>query len=108
MKAWKVYDEQSYEGGSTVVFAETRGKAKVLAQMTDSCEDAEYTDIRATRMPELDGYKDHECEMDWYDENDRIALVKLGWSCLEPEDDVCMVAPCREFCVRWEDEVFDR
>ena len=33
MKAWVVTDEDSYEGGSAVVFAETRGKAKILARI---------------------------------------------------------------------------
>lgn len=40
MKAWVVTDKDSYEGGSTVVFAETRGKAKLKAQRTNACEDA--------------------------------------------------------------------
>lgn len=44
-KAWVDYGE-----GSTVVFAETRNQAKVIALSCDCCEDAKYTDIRVHRM----------------------------------------------------------
>lgn len=66
MKAWKVYDETAYEAGSTVVFAETRGKAHALAMHMDCYEDAEWNDVRVTRRPAMDYmYQPGKVEMDW-------------------------------------------
>jgi hypothetical protein len=50
MKAYQVSDKTSWEGYSTVVFAETRGKAKAIALNTDACEGAEYIDIKCYRV----------------------------------------------------------
>lgn len=65
MKAWLVRDK--YESCSAaVVFAETRGKAKAAAKSTDACEDSDFCDIEARRLPQIDKYyKDGKWEMDW-------------------------------------------
>ena len=103
MKAWRVEDIYAYEDGCAVVFAETRGKAHALAQNTDCCEDAEWCDIRVTRIPEMDKmWKPGKKEMDWCNAEDRIALVKeCGWSCndeyLDRERD-CPECPAAEWC----------
>lgn len=108
MKAWKVYDETAYEAGSTVVFAETRGKAHALALNTDWGEGAEWNDVRVTRLPAMDCmYKPGKVEMDWYNAEDRIALVKDGgWSCidewLDRESD-CPYCPARAYCGDYQD-----
>ncbi len=99
IKAWKVEDLDRYEGGCTVVFAETRGKAKIVAQGTSACEDAEFTRIRCCRMPDADHLYHGEPEMDWYADDDRIFLVKEhGWYCLDGYTDVCETCPAREWC----------
>lgn len=111
MKAWRVEDTASYEGGCTVVFAETRGKAHSIALNTDCCEDAEWCDVRVTRIPEMDKiWKPNKTEMDWYDADDRIALVKeCGWYCnhdyLDRED--CLSCPASEWCEDYQEWVED-
>lgn len=63
MKAWLV--RQKDEFCATVVFAETRGKARALALLTDACEDADWLDIDVYRRPNLDKYYvDGKREMD--------------------------------------------
>ena len=96
MKAYKAWVD--YGEGSTVVFAETRNQAKVIAMGCDSCEDAPYTDIRVHRMKELDHLYKGKSEMDWYDDETRLLLVRdFGWSCAEPswECDSCC---CKKYC----------
>lgn len=112
MKAWRVEDVASYEGGCTVVFAETRGKAHYLARSTDCCEDAEWCDIRVTRIPKMDKmWEQGKTEMDWYKPEDRIALVKeCGWFCnheyLERDTD-CPECPAAEWCEDYQDWLAD-
>jgi len=107
LKAYRVEDLDADCGCSTVVFAESRTRAKVLAMSTDTCEDAEYVHIRATRIPELDGnYRGHN-EMDWYNTDDRRALVKLGWYCFEPDRDDCATCQVKEDCENYQDYLED-
>ena len=54
MKAWVV--RKKYEFCATIVFAETRGKAKYIALGTEPLEDAEFCSIEARRVPEMDKY----------------------------------------------------
>ena len=77
MKAWHCEDSTD-PVYSTVVFAETKGKARALAQHTDACEDLDFTDIRVLRAPALDQFYRGLPEMDWYHAEDRIALVRYG------------------------------
>ena len=69
MKAW-IVDDPIEAATAAVVFAETRGQAKVLAQSTDACEDMEFKDIRAVRALELDQFYRGKSEMDWNDPDD--------------------------------------
>lgn len=105
MKAWSVTDEDEYMF-STIVFAETRGKARVIAQRTDACEDVDFTRIRAIREPQLDKYYRGLPEMDWSDEDDRIAMVRDGGFSCSYEVDVtlkdCEECPAHEWCERYE------
>ncbi len=101
MKAWLVRDkEERY--CATVVFAETRGKAKVVAQSTDACEDIDFCGIEAKRLPQIDKYyAEGKREMNWFKFEDRIALVReAGFSCdpnyWEPDD--CGRCPASEWC----------
>ena len=94
MKAW-IVDDPIEAASAAVVFAETRGQAKVLAQSTDACEDMAFTDIRAVRM-------------DWFDHDDRIAMVQYGGFHCSPETDVykekCETCPANKWCSRYEEE----
>ena len=100
MKAWQVREiDNPY---TTVVFAETRGKAKALALATDACEYAEFINIEVHRRTQLDKYyKVGKREMDWYDPKDRIALVKeLGMSCEYMED--CEKCSAKKYCEQYQ------
>ena len=105
MKAWRVEDTESYEGGCTVVFAETRGKAHDAARRTDCCEDAEWCDIRVTRIPAMDKmWNPGKTEMNWCDPEDRIALVKeCRWYCLDVDREYCEKCPAAEWCDDYQD-----
>lgn len=87
MKAWVVRDE--YEEYATVVFAETRNKARLEAMRTDTCEDMEYLQIKPRRFREADSQYRGLREMDWQDSFDRKFLVGYGWSCVEPDYEKC-------------------
>lgn len=104
MKAWLVKDKEDVY--AEVVFAETRGKAKTLALSTDCCEYAKFTDIEARRMPQLDKYySEGKWHLDWYEPEDRIALVKEGgFYCAEDEFslDECSICPAKRYCEEYE------
>lgn len=106
MKAW-IVDDPIEAASAAVVFAETRGQAKVLAQSTDACEDMDFVDIRAVRAPELDLFYRGRKEMDWNDPDDRVAMVKYGGFRCDSETDVykekCEACPAHEWCDRYED-----
>lgn len=105
MKAWLVREKDSF--CAEVVFAETRGKARALAQATDCCEDARFTDIEVSRMPQADEhYQEGKWHLDWFDPADRLVLVKeCGFMCdydaFQAED--CTVCSARAFCDRYTD-----
>ena len=105
MKAWLVRERN--EQWATVVFAETRGKARSLAQSTDCCEDVCFLDIEVHRMPHADKcYKEGKTEMDWLNPADRLVLVKeCGFMCdyetSQMED--CASCIARAFCDRYTD-----
>lgn len=103
MKAWLV--REKYGEYATVVFAETRGKARAEAQATDACEDADFCDIEVTRKPNMDKYyKEGKREMDWYDDDDRIALVKeCDFYCVDMDMDNCEDCPAKEYCDIYQD-----
>lgn len=97
MKAYKVWTE--YSEGCTVVFAETRNEAKVIALSCDCCEDAKYIDICIRRMKELDHLYKGRREIDWYDAETRIILVRdFGWTCVDVDYSECNNCPANQFC----------
>ena len=104
MKAWRAEDKYNSEGYATVVFAETASKAKLAALCSDACEDAAYTDIRVRRIKDLDAAYRGLTEMDWYNADDRVALVEHGWYCLEPEYKTdCPDCPAAGICDMYQD-----
>lgn len=110
MKAWlaRVKDEFA----ATVVFAETRGKARALAMHTDACEDADFCDIDVSRKSHMDKYYTQgKKEMDWYNAKDRIALVKdCGFSCIPDAFDLldCKTCPAVDYCDRCQDFLVEK
>ena len=99
MKAWKVSHKDDYF--SIVVFAETRGKAKYLAQKTEAYESCEFIDLEVRRLRGADClYKDGRTEVDWYNDNDRLVLVRdCNFRCDEVESEYeCKQCPAIEHC----------
>ena len=79
MKAYEIRD--MFDGLFTsVVFAETAGKAKIYAlKNCEFFEDCEFIDLEVHRNSQLDKYyKDGKRVMDWDNANDRLALIKDG------------------------------
>ena len=106
MKAWIVCDREYY-CGATIVFAETAGKAKRIAQQNEELEDIAFKDLRATRVPALDSYYRGYAEMDWNDDKDRVAMVRhAGFQCsyeMKADDCPCDKCPATKWCGRYEE-----
>lgn len=98
MKAWLV--KEKGELSAAIVFAETRGKAKSRALSTECCENSEYQNIEATRQPQLDKFfVDGKTEMDWFDPQDRIILVKeANFECEYIEPCLCESCSAKDYC----------
>lgn len=96
IKAWKVFDD-NFSDCSSVVFAETRNKAKSIALHCDSFEDSEYIDIRAYRFTAADVLYRGNDEIDWDNDDDRLFLVKHGWSCYDTSWE-CENCCARKYC----------
>jgi hypothetical protein len=103
MKAWLVREKDEFI--ATVVFAETRGKARAIAQYTDACEDVDFCDIEVHRLPNMDKhYKNGKKEMDWLNPQDRIILVKeCGFQCESVNYAECEECSAKEFCDLYSD-----
>lgn len=104
VKAWIV--QESDEFYSAVIFAKTAGKAKSIAMDVDGFEDAIFIRLEVKRAPWMDKYyRPGKMEMDWYDPEDRIALVKdCGFYCEPIMPKECKKCPAREYCGEWEKE----
>lgn len=100
MKAWLVREYGEF--CATVVFAETRGKAKSAALHTVTCEGANFMDIEVLRLKEADKYhKPGKKELDWLNAADRIAMVKDCRFTCDPDSrcwEKCADCPAKEFC----------
>lgn len=103
MKAWVVREKDEF--CARVVFAETSGKAKFLALGTEPLEDAEFCSIEVRRVPEMDKYyKEGKTYMDWFDPEDRVAMVKdANFTCEYIEMSRCETCQARGFCSNWEE-----
>ena len=102
-KAWSFYEEE--ESIIEVVFADTRGKARMYLKELDTFDNYKYIEISPRREKSLD-YLDYEdgYVMDWNKEEDRIALVKnIGFYCLDPDKDECKECCAREWCSKYEE-----
>lgn len=100
-KAYRVCEKDG--DCATIVFAENATQAKLMAQATACCEDAQYIDIRVRRVPEADKLYKGFSEIDWYDDETRVILVRdFGWSCFEPSWE-CDNCPAKVHC-HWHEE----
>ena len=105
MKAYIITDRNGYCEYSKIVFADTAGKAKAYAAGSDGFEDFSFTEIRAIRRPQLDAMYHGVIEMDWLNDRDRIAMVKLaGFRCTSDYDCEGKSCPAYEFCERAQEE----
>ena len=104
MKAYKVWDEKAFDPCSTIVFAENIKEAKKIAMATDTCEEANFIDIRVKRCKEADCLYKGSKEIDWDDKETRIALVRdFGWSCYDTSFE-CESCEARQYCSWFEEE----
>lgn len=98
---------EDYMGYSTVIFAETAGKARYIALKSDTLgEENEFKDIRVRRIPALDGFYKGKKEMDWYDPDERLAMVKeAGYRCDDDgfDPDECKRCSAQKYCAKWEE-----
>ena len=74
----------------------------------DEFEGAEFIDLSARRAPKLDKYYKGVTEMDWYDNEDRIAMVReAGFHCDMSEcgidDCFCRTCVANEWCSEYQD-----
>lgn len=108
MKAYKVTDKQCACGYSTIIFAETREKARAIALWSDAFDwfGLSYLDFWVKRVPALDKYYRGKSEMEWDDPDDRIAMVKeAGFICsyeYDPTELECKQCPAKQWCERYE------
>lgn len=107
MKAWTVREKDRF--CIAVVFAENRNKAKSIAQTTDACEDVEYINIEAHRLPIADSQYKGRIKMDWNDPDDRLFLVKnCNFYCEYIEPYECNRCSARDYCEMYQDEIEER
>lgn len=103
MKAYIANEAHNLFEGSIVVFAESAGKARAVALQSDAFEDYEFTEIRVKRCPQLDKCYRGLPEMDWYNMDDRIAMVRYADYCCDYGED-CEECPAKEWCSEYEVE----
>jgi len=103
MKAWLVREKGEF--CATVVFAETRGKAKAVALYTECCENANFCNVEVHRQPQIDKcYTDGKKQMDWDSSQDRIALVRdCGFYCSDETffEEECESCSARKYCDKY-------
>ena len=93
MKAW--YCRNNNESCATIIFADTASKARYIAMQSDSIgDDLWFTEITVRRAKEMDRFYRGNKEMDWFNPEDRAAMVRLyGFECGE---DYFVVDDCSE------------
>ena len=105
MKAWRCSED--WQGYTAIVFAETAGKARYHAMQHELLgDDLDFRDITVYREYGMDKYYRGASEMDWDNDQDRIAMVQeLGFSCdddaFDPDD--CARCPAAEWCGKYQD-----
>ena len=106
MKAYSVSDKNCDEC-TYIVFAESRGKAisYALQYCDDAFGDYTFTEMWARRAPRLDQYYSGKSELDWFDMDDRVAMVRdAGFYCSYEVDvtiEECEKCDAHEWCSRY-------
>ena len=103
-KAWSFYEEE--EGVIEVVFADTRGKARMYLKELDIFNNYRYIEISPRREKSLD-YLDHEdgYVMNWYKDEDRLPMVRDdGFYCTEVDRQLCEECCAKEWCSKYQEE----
>lgn len=103
----KAYSASDRNGdNSIVVFAETAGQAKAYAAHSEMFDEYDFTEIRVNRCKALDRFYRGKPEMDWMNDNDRVAMVRYAnYECScevwhpECERGEC---PAQQWCGRYE------
>ena len=108
MKAYRVYDKECYSDYDIIVFAENRGKAIASALGTEEFPkyDWSFTELRAKRIPALDRAYRGEYRMEWYNDSDRLALIRdAGYYCSEDGFDPNDCERCigKDYCSRYDE-----
>ena len=108
IKAWHVSDRKGYSDYAVIVFAETRGKAIAIALETDEFQsrDWDFTELYALRKPALDGAYRGNRRMEWHNDADRLAMVRLcGYYCDDDffDPDECEKCSGKDYCSRYEE-----
>ena len=101
MKAWQVYSY--FTDNSTIVFAETAGKAKSIAWRYNLFYDdyTDFMDIYCQRRKEGDKFYNGKSFLDWECREDRLLLVKeFGFTCIEElyDERECAYCVAKKFC----------
>lgn len=102
-KAWSFYEEE--ESIIEVVFADTRGKARMYLKELDTFDNYRYIEISPRREKALD-YLNHPdgYVMSFLREEDKIALVKnIGVHCFDPDKNECKECCAMEWCSKYEE-----
>lgn len=103
MKAYLAWDNMDIDRVQTIVFAENEKDAKKIAFRSNVFEYADYIQVRVNRYPKADNLYKGRPEIDWYDDETRLYLVKCCfWQCLDTsyECDTCVA---KKYCGHWED-----
>ena len=108
MKAYIIHDRDYVAEYSLIVFAESRGKAISYALGTDEFPygDYDFTQLSARRAKWADKYYHGSREMDWYNPEERLAMVRDGgYVCdddsFDPDD--CERCSAKDICEKYED-----
>ena len=101
-KAWSFYEEE--ESIIEVVFADTRGKARMYLKELNTFDNYRYIDISPRREKALDCLNHEDgYVMDWRKYEDRIALIKkIGLYCLYPYKAECNVCCAKKWCSKYQ------
>ena len=106
IKAWNVSDKNG-DGYNYIIYAETRGKAASIAK--DCCDGAfdnyTFTELRVLREPTLDEHYYGKTVLDWFDDKDRMLMVKYaGFECgyeYDPGPEECASCSGKLYCQRY-------
>ena len=109
MKAYLANDRNGDEGITLVVFAENAGKVKAYASNTEEFCDYGFTGIRVNRCSALDRFYKGNPEMDWFNMDDRVAMVRYAnFECSREFDDCgCNECDAKQWCGRYESMMED-